>query len=507
MPDIVRQPGARLSGQVDPRLAKRFYPGPLANLRRSYGAFHAFDKTHTVALAEAGLIPANAARAILAGLREMEAQGIEAVRDRMGGGRHSGEAFLTEKLGANVAGWINLGRSSGDLDAVAWRYNLRQRLPAVLAEIDRLRASLLDVASRHTLTLLPAYSIGQQAQTTTLAHTLLSWEAPFARDAARALAIYDGGRRQPGGLGDHDGLDVPDLAQAHRGAARLRLGAGQHARRRRQSRHAAPRARRDRGRDLERGQRRERPLPVEHERVPLRRPRRRVLQHEQHHAAEEERVGAGVDPRPGLARARPARRRVRARQDGVRRARRHAARAVAALRGARRAGGHGRAARRHGRDDDASTRRASPRGRDAAGRRRPTSRRCSRARPGSRGAMRIRFSPVSCAKRSMPARARRTSRPPTSTASRAAVLGRALGVTPEAIRSAVDPRQSIENRRVVDGSPAPADVEAQIRAARAALATDAARIDALVARQRDAAARLEAAVDAVLAGSGDKDPR
>jgi hypothetical protein len=56
MPDIVRQPGARLSGQVDPRLAKRFYPGPLANLRRSYGAFHAFDKTHTVALVEAGLI-------------------------------------------------------------------------------------------------------------------------------------------------------------------------------------------------------------------------------------------------------------------------------------------------------------------------------------------------------------------------------------------------------------------------------------------------------------------
>ena len=119
MPDIVRQPGARLTGQVDARLAKRFYPGPLANLRRSYNAFHAFDKTHAVALADAGLIPPEAARAILAGLREMEAQGIEAVRDRMGGGRHSGEAFLTEKLGANVAGWINLGRSSGDLSAVS----------------------------------------------------------------------------------------------------------------------------------------------------------------------------------------------------------------------------------------------------------------------------------------------------------------------------------------------------------------------------------------------------
>ena len=83
MPDIVRQPGARLTGQVDPRLAKRFFPGPLANLRRSFGAFHAFDKTHTVALVEAGLIPCEAARAILSGLREMEAQGIETARDSM----------------------------------------------------------------------------------------------------------------------------------------------------------------------------------------------------------------------------------------------------------------------------------------------------------------------------------------------------------------------------------------------------------------------------------------
>src|SRR4029079_19498072 len=199
MPDIVRQPGARLTGQVDPRLARRFYPGPLANLRRSYGAFHAFDKSHTLALTEAGLIPPDAAHAILAGLREMDAEGIGAVRDRMGGGRHSGEAWLTEKLGANVAGWINLGRSSGDLDAVAWRYNLRHRLPPVLAEVNRLRASLLDVASRHIVTLLPAYSIGQQAQTTTLAHTLLSWEAPFARDAAPAFALYTEAGCSPAG--------------------------------------------------------------------------------------------------------------------------------------------------------------------------------------------------------------------------------------------------------------------------------------------------------------------
>lgn len=209
MADIVRQAGARLTGAVDPLMQKRFYPGPLSNLRRSYQAFHAFDKVHTVALAEAGLISLSVARAILAGLRDMEAEGVEAVRDRMGGGRHSGEAYLTEKLGADVAGWINLGRSSGDLDAVAWRYNIRHQLPIVLESMNRLRASLLDVAQRHVLTVMPAYSIGQHAQCTSLAHMLLSWESPFARDVERGLQIHKEAATSPAGSGIMTGSTFP----------------------------------------------------------------------------------------------------------------------------------------------------------------------------------------------------------------------------------------------------------------------------------------------------------
>ena len=59
------------------------------------------------------------------------------------------------------------------------------------------------------LTLLPAYSIGQQAQTTTLAHTLLSWEAPFARDAARALALYAEAGGSPAGSAIMTGSTFP----------------------------------------------------------------------------------------------------------------------------------------------------------------------------------------------------------------------------------------------------------------------------------------------------------
>lgn len=209
MPDIVRQVGARLTGKVDPLLEKRFYPGPLGNLRRSYEAFHRFDKSHTVALLEAGLITSKVAKAILSGLRDMEAEGIETVRDRMGGGRHSGEAFLTGKLGADVAGWINLGRSSGDLDAVSWRYNLRRRMPTILVNLNHLRAALVDLAERHVDTVMPCSSIGQYAQCASLAHVLMSWEAPFARDAKRAVDLYREAGTSPAGAGIMTGSTFP----------------------------------------------------------------------------------------------------------------------------------------------------------------------------------------------------------------------------------------------------------------------------------------------------------
>jgi argininosuccinate lyase len=504
MPDIVRQPGARLTGQVDARLAKRFYPGPLANLRRSYNAFHAFDKTHAVALADAGLIPPEAARAILAGLREMEAQGIEAVRDRMGGGRHSGEAFLTEKLGANVAGWINLGRSSGDLDAVAWRYNLRHRLPAVLAEVNRLRAGLLAVAARHAQTLLPAYSIGQQAQTTTLAHTLLSWEAPFARDVSRALQIYTEAGGSPAGAAIMTGSTFPisrrrtaDLlgfegVQTNTRDAVVNLDTLLHAHGviavgisnavsmasdlylwsmsefrfieladaycstssiMPQKKNAwAPAWIRGQG-SLAIGRLAGVFTLMKMESDGL---EDTLLGPWQLYDALDEfedmvALLAGMVTTMTVATERLA--------EAARRGWTQATDLAAML-----------------------TREAGISWRDAHQVVAHLVREAVDAGHGQEDVTAADIDRVATK-----------------------VLGRALGVTADAIRSAVDPRQSVENRRVIDGSPAPADVDAQIRGALAALAGDAARIEALVARQCEAAARLEAAVDAVLADSNARD--
>lgn len=209
MSDVVRIVGGRLASSVDPVLEKRLYPGPIENLRQSYFAFHAFDKAHTVSLAEAGLIPLDAAQAILNGLRQMEREGITQVRDRMGGGRHSGEAYLTETIGPEKAGWINLGRSSGDLDATAWRLVFRSKAPNIINTLCALRSALTEVAEKNLDTVMPGHTCLQHAQTTTLAHTFMAWEAALSRDVKRFLEVYDATSESPAGAAIMTGSTFP----------------------------------------------------------------------------------------------------------------------------------------------------------------------------------------------------------------------------------------------------------------------------------------------------------
>ena len=209
MVDVVRKVGGRLTQPVNSLLQKRLYPGPLESLRRSYEAFHSFDKAHTVALAEEGIIPLKSAKAILNGLREMEREGIEKVRDAMGGGRHSGEAFLSSRINPDDAGWINLGRSSGDLDAVAWRFVSRARIVEVLRELLLIRKTFVTLAEKHFDTVMPSYTCLQHAQTTTFAHMLLSWEAPFCRDTKRLFSVYEAAGGSPAGSGILTGSNFP----------------------------------------------------------------------------------------------------------------------------------------------------------------------------------------------------------------------------------------------------------------------------------------------------------
>jgi argininosuccinate lyase len=181
-----RARGIRLNEDMLPELG-RLSAGRTRPMLRT---LHAFDKAHAVMLCEEGwLAPAHAA-AILGALRRMEQEGVEETRVRVGGGLHSGEQYLIRTLGEEVGGRLHLARSSGDLSSVGINVMQRESLLAVMEAVNRLRRGLTALTRQHTGTILPGYSFGQHAQPMTLAHLWLSWAATLARDYDRLRGAF-----------------------------------------------------------------------------------------------------------------------------------------------------------------------------------------------------------------------------------------------------------------------------------------------------------------------------
>lgn len=196
---VYRAANVRLSEAVRPELAEVCLPGPdesvlgqYARMRPQLQAFHAFDKAHIVMLAEAGLLPCEDAGAMLRVLRDIEGQdgGAVAARAATEEHMHSGEALLTGALGREIAGKMHLGRSSGDLLAVSFRYTLRDKLLRIAGQLNELRRAVHELAGQHLHTVMPGSTHLQHAQPDTFGHYLLAWASAFERDAQRVRQYH-----------------------------------------------------------------------------------------------------------------------------------------------------------------------------------------------------------------------------------------------------------------------------------------------------------------------------
>src|SRR5262249_41767398 len=126
--DTFRRRGSRLTEALDPTLQRVAYPGPWEHMRNGMPAIHAFDKAHCLMLGEESVIPPDMGGQVLAGLREMGREGFWGARRSVGASNHSGELWLTKRFGEEVAGWLHVGRSSGDLGAVSDSITARAKL-------------------------------------------------------------------------------------------------------------------------------------------------------------------------------------------------------------------------------------------------------------------------------------------------------------------------------------------------------------------------------------------
>ncbi len=159
---------------------------------------------HAGMLAHVGLISAEDADAIAAGLKQIkgEVERDEFVWDPKLEDVHMNvERRLAAIVGEDVAGRLHTARSRNDQVALDARLFLRRRLGATATRLAELERALVAQAKAHVDTLLPGYTHLQRAQPVRLAHHLLAYREMFARDRSRIADLLDRALVSPLGAG------------------------------------------------------------------------------------------------------------------------------------------------------------------------------------------------------------------------------------------------------------------------------------------------------------------
>ena len=199
----------------------RFAEGPAA-VMREINASIPFDKrlwrqdlrasrAHAAMLAKQGIIAAEDAAAIDAGLEavgaDYAAQGVPedlALEDI----HMLSEARLAEKIGP-TAGRLHTARSRNDQVATDFRLWVRDAIDQVDAALGGLQDALIARAEDHAESVMPGFTHLQSAQPVTLGHHLMAYHEMIARDRSRFADARARGNQCPLGAAALAGTGFP----------------------------------------------------------------------------------------------------------------------------------------------------------------------------------------------------------------------------------------------------------------------------------------------------------
>lgn len=153
---------------------------------------------HTRMLERQGILSADEERTLLAALDSLD-------RERILSARYDGSFedlffFIEDMLHSacgELAGKMHTARSRNDIAITLYRMAMREELLRFGGAVACVRAVVLQLASRHLETVMPAHTHTQPAQPTTLAHYLLAAAEFMARDLERIKAAYGRVNRSP----------------------------------------------------------------------------------------------------------------------------------------------------------------------------------------------------------------------------------------------------------------------------------------------------------------------
>lgn len=167
------------------------------------------DLAHVLDLHQRGIVPDDAAAALLGEILAAHATPVEdfPYDEAFGEPYNSRERLFAERLGA-TAGWLHAGRPRREAARVAFRLVLRRQTAELIREAGRFAGAAASLAERHTRTLMPDQTYLQQAQPSTFGHYMSAFVPPALRDGHRLVAALAEINRSPGGAGCVNGSRI-----------------------------------------------------------------------------------------------------------------------------------------------------------------------------------------------------------------------------------------------------------------------------------------------------------
>jgi argininosuccinate lyase len=162
---------------------------------------------HARMLGRAGIISADNAASLVEGLSQ-----LLRTPPRLDGDYEDIHSLVEAELAQRVgqpAGRLHTARSRNDQVATDVRLFARAALIEGVAGLVQLQATLLEVAARHTRSVLPGYTHLQRAQPVNLAHHLLAYWEMLDRDTGRLRDCYSRADVLPLGAGALAGSPYP----------------------------------------------------------------------------------------------------------------------------------------------------------------------------------------------------------------------------------------------------------------------------------------------------------
>lgn len=217
--DAVLEVGNRLAAPPSERLVASAFAEEVAGQSELFGHLGLVDLAHCLTLCEQGVIPAHAARSLIAALLDLQHNRASFIAEADYGDLYTNrEAYIARHT--PEVGWLGVSRARREALTTAYHLLLRDRLLELGTGLTELGRAIVTVASAHTDALMPDYTYLQAAQPTNFGHYLSGFSGPVLRDLQRLESIYNRANLCPAGCGSSNG----SVAYQNRAVQAHRLG-------------------------------------------------------------------------------------------------------------------------------------------------------------------------------------------------------------------------------------------------------------------------------------------